>query len=62
MNICIVGQYPPQLGGISTYTSNVKNQLERLGHNVYVLTYPSNAIREDNVFEAFLDCEIDFID
>ena len=52
MNICIVGQYPPQLGGISTYTSNVKNQLERLGHNVYVLTYPSNATREDNVFEA----------
>lgn len=52
MNICIVGQYPPQLGGISTYTSNVKNQLEMLGHNVYVLTYPSNTPREDNVFEA----------
>lgn len=52
MNICIVGQYPPQLGGISTYTSTVKGQLERLGHNVYVLTYPSNTAREDNVFEA----------
>lgn len=52
MNICIVGQYPPQLGGISTYTSAVKGQLERLGHNVYVLTYPNNTAREDNVFEA----------
>ena len=52
MNICIVGQYPPQVGGIATYTSNVKDKLESLGHNVYVLTYPSNQKREDNVFEA----------
>ncbi|MDO5825996.1 MAG: glycosyltransferase family 4 protein [Methanosphaera sp.] len=52
MNICIVGQYPPQLGGISTYTANVKKELERLGHNVYILTYPGNIQRDDNVFEA----------
>lgn len=52
MNICIVGQYPPQIGGVSTYTHNVKCELERLGHNVYVLTYPGDCKREDNVFEA----------
>lgn len=52
MNICIVGQYPPQLGGVSTYTANVKRQLEGMGHKVYVLTYPSDVDREDNVFEA----------
>ena len=52
MNICIIGQYPPQVGGIATYTSNVKDELERLGHNVYVLTYPSDIQREKNVFEA----------
>ncbi len=52
MNICIIGQYPPQVGGIATYTRQLQEKLESLGHNVYVLTYKSNTQREDNVFEA----------
>ncbi|RAP49016.1 MAG: hypothetical protein BZ136_04110 [Methanosphaera sp. rholeuAM74] len=52
MNICIVGQYPPQVGGIATYTGTLRDKLEALGHNVFVVTYPSDSIRDENVFEA----------
>ena len=27
MNICIIGQYPPQLGGVATYTKQLENKL-----------------------------------
>lgn len=52
MNICILGQYPPQVGGIATYTASLREKLIEEGHNVYVLTYPQNCSREENVFEA----------
>jgi len=52
MNICIIGQYPPQVGGIATYTNSLREELIKEGHNVYVLTYPQNCSRKDNVFEA----------
>ncbi len=52
MNICILGQYPPNVGGIATYTKQLKDNLEKNGHNVYVLTYKHDCPREDNVFEA----------
>lgn len=52
MNICIIGQYPPQLGGIATYTNSLKEELVKKGHNVYVLTYPQDCIRSEDVFEA----------
>ena len=52
MNICIIGQYPPQVGGIATYTNSLREELIKDGHNVYVLTYPQNCSRNDNVFEA----------
>lgn len=52
MNICIVGQYPPQVGGIATYTRQLENALKQKGHNTYILTYKQNVERENNVFEA----------
>lgn len=52
MNICILGQYPPQIGGIATYTKQLEDKLKENGHNVYILTYKQNYKREDNIFEA----------
>lgn len=52
MNICIIGQYPPQVGGVATYTKQLEDTLTNKGHNVYVLTYSSDCSRKDNVFEA----------
>ena len=52
MNICILGQYPPQVGGIATYTKQLEDELTSRGHNVYILTYAQNCPRKDNVFEA----------
>ncbi len=52
MNICILGQYPPQLGGIATYTKQLEDKLTSKGHKVYILTYPSNNKHKNNVYEA----------
>lgn len=49
MNICIIGQYPPQVGGVATYTKQLEDTLTNKGHNVYVLTYSSDCSRKDNV-------------
>ncbi|MCD7782038.1 MAG: glycosyltransferase family 4 protein [Methanosphaera sp.] len=52
MNICIIGQYPPQVGGIATYTKQLEDNLIEAGHNVYILTYPCDEERPGKVFEA----------
>ena len=52
MNICIVGQYPPQIGGIATYTKQLEDELKKEGHNVYILTYKQERNLTDNVYEA----------
>ena len=52
MNICIIGQYPPQLGGVATYTKQLEDKLVENGHNVYILTYKQNAEFSSNVFMA----------
>ncbi|RAP52566.1 MAG: hypothetical protein BZ138_02695 [Methanosphaera sp. rholeuAM270] len=52
MNICIVGQYPPQLGGVATYTKQLEEKLLEEGHNVYILTYKQNQNPRDNVYMA----------
>lgn len=52
MNICIIGQYPPQLGGVATYTKQLEDKLIEEGHNVYVLTYKQNVKLSSNVFMA----------
>lgn len=52
MNICIIGQYPPQLGGVATYTKQLEDKLVEEGHNVYILTYNQNVTSPSNVFRA----------
>lgn len=52
MNICIVGQYPPQVGGVSTYAKQLEEKLSEEGHNVYILTYNNDTFDSDNVFRA----------
>lgn len=52
MNICIIGQYPPKLGGVATYMKNLEDELQAMGHNVYVLTYKQDYDFKDNVFCA----------
>lgn len=52
MNICIVGQYPPQVGGVATYAKQLEDTLVEKGHNVYILTYKQDVKTEPNVFMA----------
>lgn len=52
MNICIIGQYPPQIGGVATYTKQLEDKLIEEGHNVYVLTYKQDITQPTNVFMA----------
>ncbi len=39
MNVLMVGLYPPHIGGIASYVSNLKKALESLGVAVSVVTY-----------------------
>lgn len=52
MNICIVGQYPPQIGGVATYAKQLEDKLIEEGHNVYILTYKQDISHPTNVFMA----------
>lgn len=52
MNICIVGQYPPQVGGVATYTKQLEEKLVEEGHNVFILTYKQEKKLSENVFMA----------
>ena len=55
MNICMVGYFPPHLGGISSYTYLLSKELVKRGDKVFVLTYPHENIRnieEINVYTA----------
>lgn len=52
MNICIVGQYPPQLGGVATYTKQLEEKLMEEGHDVYILTYKQSGTFPSNVYMA----------
>jgi len=40
MNICLLGQFPPHIGGISSHTYLLARELAKRGDKVYVLTYP----------------------
>ncbi len=41
----MIGEYPPKIGGISTHIYQLKKELNKLGQDVFVLTY-SNATEE----------------
>ena len=45
MNICLLGQYPPHIGGVSSHTHLLARELVKRGDNVHVLTYPHPDIR-----------------
>lgn len=46
MKICMVGHFPPHLGGISSYTYLLSKELVNRGDEVYVLTYPHENISD----------------
>jgi len=46
MHICILGQYPPHIGGISSHTYLLSKQLQRRGDEVYILTYPHPYVKD----------------
>ncbi len=39
MRICILSQYPPQVGGIAVHCSELARELKNRGHTVHVITY-----------------------
>ena len=53
MNICMVGHFPPHLGGISSYTYLLSKELVNRGDKVYVLTYPHENISDINDIPVF---------
>ena len=46
MKICMVGHFPPHLGGISSYTYLLSRELVNRGDQVCVLTYPHENISD----------------
>ncbi|MCZ3366924.1 MULTISPECIES: glycosyltransferase family 4 protein [Methanobacterium] len=46
MKICMVGHFPPHLGGISSYTYLLSRELVNRGDKVCVLTYPHENISD----------------
>jgi len=45
MNILMIGEYPPKIGGISTHINQLKKELKNFDQNIFVLTY-SNSLEE----------------
>lgn len=48
MKVCILGQFPPHIGGVSTHTQLLAYELQKRGDEVYVLTYPHHDIKDTN--------------
>lgn len=48
MNICLLGQFPPHIGGVSSHTYLLSHELVKRGDKVYVLTYPHPEIGDIN--------------
>ncbi len=46
MNICILGQFPPHIGGVSSHTYFLSRELVKRGDEVHVLTYPHQDIKD----------------
>lgn len=45
MKVCMVGHFPPHLGGIASYTHLLARALQKRGDEVYVVTYPHEDIQ-----------------
>lgn len=48
MNICILGQFPPHIGGVSSHTYLLAQELVERGDEVHILTYPHPDIKDIN--------------
>ncbi len=48
MKVCILGHYPPHIGGVSSHTYLLSQELVKRGDNVIVLTYPHTDIHDYN--------------
>lgn len=66
MNVLMIGEYPPKIGGISIHISQLKKELKKLDQNIFVLTY-SNSIEKDvysvkfpNKFRGISSLYLDF--
>ncbi len=46
MKVCILGHFPPHIGGVSSHTYLLAKELVRRGDEVYVLTYPHPEIQD----------------
>ncbi len=44
MKVCMVGHYPPHVGGIASYNYLLSRALEKRGDQVYAVTYPHEDI------------------
>jgi glycosyltransferase involved in cell wall biosynthesis len=52
MNILIVGEYPPKIGGVSTHIYQLKKELKKLDQDVFILTYSNSS--EEKVYSSKL--------
>jgi L-malate glycosyltransferase len=48
MKICLLGHFPPHIGGVSSHTRMLSGELIKRGDEVYVLTYPHADIKDIN--------------
>lgn len=48
MRICLLGHFPPHIGGVSSHTYLLSQELVKRGDEVYVLTYPHPDIKNIN--------------
>jgi L-malate glycosyltransferase len=46
MRVCLLGQYPPHIGGVSSHTYLLSRELVKRGDDVYVLTYPHPDVKD----------------
>jgi len=47
MKICMVGHFPPHIGGVSSYTYLLSKEISKRGDEVYVLTYPHKNMKHE---------------
>jgi len=46
MHVCLLGQYPPHIGGVSSHTYLLSKKLKKRGDKVCVLTYPHPDVKD----------------
>ena len=49
MKIAMIGQYPPHIGGVGVHINSLAKELVKLGHEVYVITYPHKDLKNGKI-------------